>query len=164
LAARWPQDEDAFSRVFGVGRQKLENYGEAFLAEIRAYCLENPSVQETAPARRPTSSSLKGLQRTAHIQERFAAGLTLAELSEELGFTTQTILKHLSRAHQTGLPVEPAVLIASSGLDEMEQERVRAAFAEHGTQYLKPVFEALEETVSYDELHLWRLIYDISGK
>ena len=33
-----------------------------------------------------------------------------------------------------------------------------AEFTTHGTERLKPVFEALEETIPYDELHVMRMV------
>ena len=33
-----------------------------------------------------------------------------------------------------------------------------AAFTEHGTERLKPIFEALEEVIPYDELHILRMV------
>jgi ATP-dependent DNA helicase RecQ len=32
-----------------------------------------------------------------------------------------------------------------------------AAFAEHGPDYLRPIFDALEGAVSFEELHILRL-------
>ena len=38
MATFFPQDEEHFSRIYGVGAEKLKNYGEAFIAEIKRYC------------------------------------------------------------------------------------------------------------------------------
>jgi len=35
---------------------------------------------------------------------------------------------------------------------------VLAQFAAHGTERLKPVFEALGEPISYDELHIMQMV------
>jgi hypothetical protein len=40
---------------------------------------------------------------------------------------------------------------------------VLQAFETLGVERLKPIFEALNQTVSYDQLHLWRLIYQASA-
>ena len=45
-----------------------------------------------------------------------------------------------------------------SALTPEDQARVLAEFATHGTERLKPIFEALEETIPYDELHVMRML------
>ena len=52
-------------------------------------------------------------------------------------------------------------LKAASELSEADEKRVLRAFEEYGTQRLKPVFEALDQEIPYDELHIWRLIYRV---
>ena len=48
MAADKPTDKAAFLRVNGVGANKLEKYGEAFLDEIRAYTYEQPDAFDDA--------------------------------------------------------------------------------------------------------------------
>ncbi len=43
MAATQPQTDDAFLAVHGVGRSKLERYGERFMAEIRAHLEGTPA-------------------------------------------------------------------------------------------------------------------------
>jgi hypothetical protein len=39
------------------------------------------------------------------------------------------------------------------------QTAVLQKFAELDTDYLRPIFEAFNEEIEYDELHLMRLVY-----
>jgi ATP-dependent DNA helicase RecQ len=48
-------------------------------------------------------------------------------------------------------------MLALSQLSAEQQKQVLAAFAELGVEALSPVFRALGEAISYDELHLLRL-------
>jgi ATP-dependent DNA helicase RecQ len=50
-----------------------------------------------------------------------------------------------------------------STLTSSEVQQVLQAFETLGVERLKPIFEALNQTVSYDQLHLWRLIYQASA-
>ena len=44
------------------------------------------------------------------------------------------------------------------------KQQIINAFADCGTELLKPIFDALHETIPYDQLHLRRLIYQVSVK
>ena len=54
-----------------------------------------------------------------------------------------------------------AGLKEASQLSLEEEPRVLAAFEKCGIDFLKPVFDALDGSVSYDQLRLWRLIYQV---
>ena len=75
-----------------------------------------------------------------------------------MGFKETTIFNHLKYAHEEGLPLDTDRLRTESTLSLEDERLVVESFEEHGTEYLKPVFDALNETVSYDQLRLWRVI------
>ncbi|MBN1669233.1 MAG: DNA helicase RecQ, partial [Anaerolineales bacterium] len=164
--ATWcPQTPEEFVTIYGVGQRKVEAYGPQFLTAIREYCRENEIEPLTRPVeqhkleRAPKSPSCSGIQRTNYVWEQFQSGESIAALAADLGFTQNTILNHLKKAFTAGKPLQVEGLKAASTLSQAEEQRVLAAFDECGTDYLRPVLEALEENVSYDQLHLWRLIY-----
>jgi len=41
MSLMFPKDREAFLRISGIGRHKLETYGDAFLAAINEFCREN---------------------------------------------------------------------------------------------------------------------------
>ena len=49
----------------------------------------------------------------------------------------------------------------SSQLTPQDESLVLSAFDELGYLYLRPVFDMLEERIGFDQLHLWRLIYQV---
>ena len=75
------------------------------------------------------------------------------------GVKRQTLISHLERYLQSGnvLPVER--FRAESQLSSEMQEQVLAAFDKLGADFLRPVFDAFNKTVSYEELQLVRIIY-----
>jgi len=93
------------------------------------------------------------------VGELFAAGHSVEELEALYGVKTATIVSHLYRYLQAGGPVDAGRVIGASGLLPEMQQRVLAAFDEHGPERLGPVFDALGGTVSYDELHVLRVFY-----
>ena len=66
-------------------------------------------------------------------------------------------MQHLSRCVWAGQRFAPE-RIRSVRPDPDVQTRVLAEFATHGIERLKPIFEALEETIPYDELHIMRML------
>jgi ATP-dependent DNA helicase RecQ len=54
---------------------------------------------------------------------------------------------------------KPERLLEEAKLSESQALEGCAAFEEHGSERLKPVFEALSEKFSYEQLHLLRVFY-----
>jgi hypothetical protein len=69
---------------------------------------------------------------------------------DELGLIQNTIINHLVCANGAGKPVRLDGLMALSKLTVDDQNDVIGAFNELRTEYLKPVFEALQQKISYD--------------
>jgi ATP-dependent DNA helicase RecQ len=163
MATYFPRTPAELGQIHGVGQHKLEAYGPYFLPLIQAYCQEN-EVQpaQKAPLASPKRASTSGQQRTDYVWEQFQAGETIAAIAAELGFTQGTILNHLKKAHNARKPLRVDGLKEASQLSPEEEQHVMAAFDECGTDFLRPVFDALDQSVSYDELHLWRLIYQVT--
>ena len=163
MAAYFPQTSEEFEQIYGIGQHKVKQYGPHFLPIIQTYCQENEIQPFPKPARHATkTASIRGQQRTNYVWEHFQAGESIADIAADMGFTQGTILNHLKKAYQAGKPLNSEGLKASSQLSSEDGERVIAAFDDLGVEYLKPVFEALGEKVPYDQLHLWRLIYQIT--
>jgi ATP-dependent DNA helicase RecQ len=74
------------------------------------------------------------------------------------GVTRGTVVQHLARCVLAGQRFAPERLRELSALTREEQAQVLTEFATHGTERLKPIFEALGETIPYDELHVMRML------
>ena len=74
------------------------------------------------------------------------------------GVTRGTVVQHLGRCVLAGQRFAPERIRELSALIPEDQARVLAEFTTHGAERLKPVFEALEETIPYDELHIMRML------
>ncbi len=159
MAIFYPQSTESFTTIHGVGGRKLAQYGEPFLAVIRAYCAERglqerPKTPAAAAAREPIAPG----SRTEEVGRLFTAGHSAAEIQALFGVTQGTVVQHLARCVLAGHRFAPDRIRELSALTAKDQARVLAAFATHGTERLKPVFEALGETIPYDELHILRMV------
>ncbi len=159
MAAVYPQSRAAFARITGVGQVKLEKYADVFLPLIVAYCATHELTEKpkTAVATSPPRSQPG--TRALTIAEMYENGRTIPDIAAELGIKTSTVLSHLVKVVQAGRPLPPDNLRALSALSPDEQAHVLACFAELGPDYLRPVYDALGEAVSFEELHILRLVY-----
>ncbi len=120
-------------------------------------------VQRGYAKRRPGRSSSR---RQNEVGEAFSKGSPLAVLESFYEVKRGTILNHILNYIREGqsIPVErSSLLIEESNLQADKQQKVFIEFEKSGMDVLKPVFEALEGKVSYDELRLLRLAFVIKN-
>ncbi len=168
MAAHYPQSTDSLGQMHGVGAVKLERYGDAFLKAIRAHCAERGLAEKpkwaAARAARATTTRTTGVPATARtrrdeVLELYGQGRGAGEIAGIFGVKLQTVLSHLWEAMQAGAIIEPERLLRDCDLTEDDRTRALRAFAELGADYLRPVYDALGESVSFEELQLLRLYH-----
>ncbi len=166
MATYFPQSEQSLRTIHGVGEIKYERYGQTFLSLLREHC------QAHQLAERPkTGASLgddipKSTKMLRHhiVGDAFNTGKSVQNLMDEYRVKIATILDHLHKNLLEGRALRSDEnLLAYSALSPAQQQRVLSVFGEIGAERLKPVFEALNEEVSYDELHLLRLHFLIQS-
>jgi ATP-dependent DNA helicase RecQ len=114
-------------------------------------------VRKTAVSSTRSSNSSSAGGRAAEVLNLYNNGRSLPELCQQYNVKRSTILGHLWKAVQAGESLRDSNLLAHSELSPDQQQQALSAFAQHGTEYLRPVYVALNETVDYEELHLLRL-------
>lgn len=135
MASELPTTENEFLAISGVGMNKMEQYGEEFMAVIRKY----KAVQK--PKKVPTTDVTFAL---------YSEGLTPEEIAAKRNLHLTTIYSHLSQLYTEGKKVELEKMVAKEVVD-----KVREAFNELGREVtLKPIFEKLNEEVSYGEIRM----------
>ncbi|SDB89905.1 DNA helicase RecQ [Shouchella lonarensis] len=143
-----PQTYEAFGEISGVGAQKLEQYGDSFLAVLNQF-----DAADTMKASEPpdTLQRPKKVQR-ANVEEiicHYQAGKSFTDIAEAVQVTAQTVVKHLIQAEKQG---EITGLLAR--IDPEKQAKIMAASTKVESQYLKPIKEQLPETITYDEIRI----------
>lgn len=162
MATFFPHAPADFSQIYGVGKRKAAAYGQLFLSVIRSFCAENRISQDQDLNIRISQKGVLAVsERRLYVWKKFQAGEGVKSLANTLGFTMKTILGYLEAMHSSGHPLRIDGLKEISTLSPVEENQVIQAFDEHGTYRLKPVFDSLDGIVSYDQLHLWRLIYQV---
>ncbi|HKJ70042.1 MAG TPA: DNA helicase RecQ [bacterium] len=161
MATYFPQTADSLLKIHGVGEGKLKQYGDEFLRVIRAYC-EKQGLKERRNPLGASSASTKrrtGKRRFEEVGEMFAAGQSVSQIRAHYNVRQRTIINHLYRYLKQGNQIDEDRLPELSDLNTDGRKRALSLFAELGPDRLRPIYEALNETVSYDELRLLRLYY-----
>lgn len=169
MATRYPVSLERMASIYGVGSRKLEQYGADFAHLIGVYCKENniqPPEEPSKPARveKSTAATAESSLRHVEVGRAYQQGLSMEALVTRFGVQPGTINNHLARCLLEGMRLQPRENLLD-GLRVKADLRHAAldAFEEHGTVYLKPVFDALEGRVDYEDLKLLRL-YSIMQK
>jgi ATP-dependent DNA helicase RecQ len=160
IAASYPMTPDSLMRINGIGQVKFERYGRILLDLVQEFCQER-GLQEKLPDKgeeaRPAQQKVNK-PRHVIVGEAYNAGQSITELIQQYGVQRGTILDHLATFAQEGNSLRQGDDFLS--LLDLPREQVEAAlqaFEQLGSQYLKPVFEQMEGTVTYDDLKILRL-------
>jgi ATP-dependent DNA helicase RecQ len=160
MAAYYPQSITSLLHISGVGQVKLQQYGEAFVEVIKSFCEKHdlPESQKEKPREKSDLS-----RRYRIVAEAYNAGETIQSLMERYRVMAGTIIDHLTRFLTAGNPLRKGADPESMTTASPEQRQAAfTAFEELGTLFLKPVYDRLNGTLTYDELKILRLLYLVS--
>lgn len=149
----YPNDSSEFKNIHGVGQSKVDKYGKEFLDIIRSYKKEKDIKDEEKPKKYVKSSKTK--KRMIEVGERFNSGESLEDLMKSYNVKRHTIVSHLYDFINEGHELEHEIEIPVN----LEYQKIHNAFEELGTSSLKSIYEKLDQEVSYDNLHLCRVIF-----
>ncbi len=160
MSAYYPQSLGSFSRITGVGAQKLNDFGDAFLKVICAFASRHGKKELPIPSRsgKRASTTQRGTGRrrdsTYELTRRMLEKkIPLCQIALDRGLTEGTILSHLEKIADSEESVELEYLKPSPEI----MEKVGAAFRRTGKTALSPVKEILGEEFTYDDIRLARL-------
>ncbi len=139
MAQQQPQTLDAFARISGVVTHKVNQYGDKFVSEIRAFCQE-----QKLPVPLPSNTHMVTLQ-------YYQQGLTVEEIAQKRGFSPRTIITHLSELLEMKQPVDLNRLVSPE-----LQKPILQAIQTVGADSLKIIREHLGEQYTYEDIQLVR--------
>lgn len=156
MARKFPQNHNQLLDVTGVGNVKLERYGDRFIEIIINYAQEFPdSVDRFKGTSKPVAvkkPKTAGLSPTVFETYKFIRdGLSIAEIAERRSLASSTITDHIVKLIQLDKidSIEPFV-------DKSKYEKIGKLFTTLETSALKPLVEATNGEVTYDEAQLVR--------
>jgi ATP-dependent DNA helicase RecQ len=149
MARQYPRTPAEFSRIPGVGRRKLEDFSEPFLAAIAAHLLDH---QKQGFATTAEAGFEEKLNDTAlETWRRLQTGASIHEIATVRNLNRSTIAGHIEKAIEAGAPVEPGRFFSNE-----DQELLERAFTESGGHALTPVKERLGDRFDFEVLRLFR--------
>jgi ATP-dependent DNA helicase RecQ len=163
MARNYPTTPVEFRRIPGVGEQKLKDFVQPFLDEIRNYLETNPRrsyrSKDVLPAR-PTgvkpARSLNDSQ--SETLRRFRSGETVDEIARARGFVRSTIYGHLLAAIESGkLAGSPERFFTAA-----QEKEIAAAFRRVGDGSLTDIAATLDNTYDIGLLRIFRATQTIS--
>jgi ATP-dependent DNA helicase RecQ len=153
MARRRPSTREGLLAVQGVGATKCEQYAAEFLPAIVDYCQRHElatDVDAPRPARaRPAAGSRPPNAIKRQAFELFSQGQSLEDVARSIGRAQSTTVQYLSEYLQQHCVCDPAPWVGEALFD-----RIRQAAEETGLERLKPVFEKLGGSVSYDQIRI----------
>jgi ATP-dependent DNA helicase RecQ len=152
MARNYPTTATEFRRIPGVGEQKLKDFAEAFLSEIKNYLAANSRRAFSSaldPLRPPRRSRLNDSQ--TETLRQFQKGESVDQIARARGFVASTIYGHLLAAIERGKIVERDRFFT------LEQEKkIAAAFRQISDGKLVDVSALLDNKYDIGLLRIFR--------
>jgi ATP-dependent DNA helicase RecQ len=152
LARVRPTTLPSLRLVYGIGSRKIEQFGEPLLRIISEHCGQHQLTTDNdpTPVAAPAPPAPKQMNATRAVAFRlFSEGAAIDDVIHQTGRSRPTIVDYLSDFIRQERPSSVATWISQELYD-----RIAVAVKQHGTARLKPIFVALEEKVSYDDIRI----------
>ena len=159
MAAYYPQTKTDLLNIHGVGEVKFQKYGAKFILFISNYCKKfNVAI--------PTSKSFNRVEKDITrrkkykyeiIGEEFKTNISAKEILKKYEIKIATFIDNLNKYAENVGSIDPKRLLELLECDSEMQEEVYTQFNLLGSELLRPIFDAMNEKVSYTDLRILRM-------
>ncbi|MEZ6063847.1 MAG: DNA helicase RecQ [Planctomycetaceae bacterium] len=153
LARLRPTDPNRLLQIYGIGERKKREFGAMLIDRIADWCRRNGvdtdvmASRASAPQIRPKPARISAA--SGQYFELFDSGLGIDEVALQLDRSVGTVCEHLASYVHVRKVTDAAAWIRPETV-----ERVEAVIGNIGCERLKPIFEALNEEVSYGDIRV----------
>jgi ATP-dependent DNA helicase RecQ len=152
LARTRPSTPAKLRMIYGIGERKINDFGEPLLRCLRDYCGQHGVSMDVPAAPPPPPKPIKPAVMNpsrALALSLFREGSAIEDVIHQTGRARGTVMDYLcDYIHRD----KPASIV---GWIEPElYERIAAVVKKHGSEKLKPLYIALGEKVSYDDIRI----------
>ncbi len=155
MARYLPENSSELRNISGVGINKLERFGDAFLRVISEYRSAHPDeVKELSVFQVPVPGSKVRKKKTNTIRETLTLakqGFSLEQISNHRNLSLGTISQHIEK-----LVGEGETLNVDQFIDPEKRIEIEKLFGQLNADTLKPIIEASEGNITYEEARLVR--------
>lgn len=156
MAASYPTNASDLLKIHGVGAIKFNKYGNKFLRLIRIYCKENNIKSKAEKVNDGNRLRKKKLLKFEQVALAYKSGQSIDEILEEFQINLEGLVRHLTKYDEQVERIDPGRLMDKVTIDEDKIDKVFELFEEKGAAYLRPVYDAMQEKVSFIDLHILR--------
>jgi ATP-dependent DNA helicase RecQ len=151
LARVRPSTLPAMHMVYGIGEQKLRDFGQVVLDLITDYCLEHRLLMDlSAPPPKPQPPKARNITPAmAHAFSLFRQGTPLEDVMHQMNRARSTVCDYLCEYIRVEKPADVSPWIDRATFDVIAQ-----AARQVGTDRLKPIHIALGEKYDYDKIRI----------
>lgn len=157
MAYYYPMTEEEFLKISGVGAEKLAKFGGKFIPEIRGFCEERGIESRVIPKVIKISKKIRGskfLEKDEITCQMIRQKASLENIAKKQGVKVGTVIQHLERITENKHDLDFHYLKE----DNEVYEKINFELLKSTDGRMKPVYEALGEKYSYDQIRLVRLI------
>lgn len=154
-----PSTLPALNLIYGIGEQKLRDFGDGILEVIQGHCKENNILTDIAVSgKKPVEKKTPALNEARTLAfDLFREKKSFSEVVELTGRAKATVQEYFADYLERECPPDISGYISNDSY-----EQIRKAIEEVGMERLKPIFIALQEKFSYDEIRI--VVAHLRGK
>jgi ATP-dependent DNA helicase RecQ len=139
-----PMSDEEFLSIDGVGKAKLEKYGDIFIKAI----IEFQNIKNERSKKKSTTYN--------ETLELFNSGLTAEEIAIKRKLGVTTIISHLTKLYNDGHPIDWSIYIANEEILKIADAKIKL----ENPPALKAYYDFFEEKIPYDKLRIVLAIID----
>ena len=133
-----PMSDTELLAIDGVGRAKLEKYGDAFIKAIIDF-------QKSKVVRKKKEATTY-----KETLELYKNGLSVEEIAQKRKLGLSTIMSHLAKLYVDGAEVDLNPFISKEEVSQIAEAQIKL----ESPNALKPYFDYLEEKIDYGKIRL----------
>ncbi|VXB94764.1 ATP-dependent DNA helicase RecQ [Flavobacterium sp. 9R] len=133
-----PMSDSEFLAIDGVGKAKLEKYGDIFIKTIIEF-----QKNKTTKTKKESTTYKETLA-------LFQSGLSVDMIATKRNLGVSTIASHLAKLYLDGHPIDIESYISTEEISNIKEAKTKL----ESPNALKPYFDYFEEQVPYDKIRL----------
>ena len=133
-----PMSDQELLAIDGVGKAKLEKYGDAFIKAIIDF-------QKTKPVRKKKEGSTY-----KETLELYQSGLSIEAIAEKRNLGLSTIMSHLAKLYLDGFSIDLKPFVTDQEVNQIAEAKIKL----ESPATLKPYFDHFEEQMDYGKIRL----------
>jgi len=130
--------DSEFLAIDGVGKAKLEKYGDVFIKAI----IEFEKIKKVRAKKENTTYK--------ETLEMFQSGMTVEKIAIKRKLGLPTIISHLAKLYTDGHPIDLTVFINEQEITKIAKAKIKL----ESPTALKPYYDFFEEQLSYDKIRV----------